>query len=161
MSIQASINQSLGTLGIAAGLYQQTPQFKARQVRAQSEKLTEEANAAEWRENARKILSEHDIVTGERIEVSPEQQAENEARLAETKRVARQARIESAELFKQSGDYATYSRMRADLAASGDLIDERQEQFDALQERLKKLENLKTGLEDIVKNYEQRKGGNK
>ena len=51
--------------------------------------------------------------------------------------------------------------MRADLAASGDLIDERQEQFDALQERLKKLENLKTGLEDIVKKYEQRKGGNK
>lgn len=161
MSIQASLNQSLGTLGIAAGLYQQTPQFKVRQVRAQSEKLTEEANAAEWRENARKILSEHDVITGERIELSPEQQAENEARLAETKRVARQARIESAELFKQSGDYATYSRMRADLAASGDLIDERQEQFDALQERLKKLENLKTGLEGIVKNYEQRKGGNK
>lgn len=161
MSIQASINQSLGTLGIAAGLYQQTPQFKARQVRAQSEKLTEEAASAEWRENARKILSEHDITTGERIEVSPEQQAENEARMAETKRVARQARIESAELFRQSGDYATYSRMRADLAASGDLIDERQEQFGALQERLKKLENLKTGLEDIVKNYEQRKGGNK
>ena len=161
MSIQSSINQSLGTLGIAAGLYQQTPQFKARQVRAQSEKLTEEAYAAEWRENARKILSEHDIITGEAIEVTPEQQAENEARMAETKRVARQARIESAELFKQAGDYATYSRMRADLAASGDLIDERQEQFDALQERLKKLENLKTGLEDIVKNYEQRKGGNK
>ena len=161
MSIQASINQSLGTLGIAAGLYQQTPQFKARQVRAQSEKLTEEANAAEWRENSRKILSEHDIITGERIELSPEQQAEKEARLAETKRIARQARIESAERFRQSGDYATYSRMRADLAASGDLIDERQEQFDALQERLKKLENLKTGLEDIVKNYEQRKGGNK
>lgn len=161
MSIQASINQSLGTLGIAAGLYQQTPQFKARQVRAQSEKLTEEANAAEWREISKNIMAGFNPITGEKVKLSPEQQAENEARLAETKRVARQARIESAELFKQAGDYATYSRMRADLAASGDLIDERQEQFDALQERLKKLENLKTGLEDIVKNYEQRKGGNK
>ena len=161
MSIQASINQSLGTLGIAAGLYQQTPQFKARQVRAQSEKLTEEANAAEWAQTAKATLAGFDPITGEEIKVSPEKQAENEARVAETKRIARQARIESAELFRQSGDYATYSRMRADLAASGDLIDERQEQFDALQERLKKLENLKTGLEDIVKNYEQRKGGNK
>lgn len=161
MSIQSSINQSLGTLGIAAGLYQQTPQFKARQVRAQSEKLTEETSAAEWRQTAKNILTGFDLITGEEVKVTPEQQAENEARLAEIKRVARQARIESAELFKQSGDYATYSRMRADLAASGDLIDERQEQFDALQERLKKLENLKTGLEGIVKNYEQRKGGNK
>lgn len=154
MSIQASINQSLGTLGIAAELYQQTPQFKARQVRAQSEKFTEEANAAERAQTAKATLAGFDLITGEERKVSPEQQAE-------TKRIARQARIKSVELFRQSGYYATYSRMRADLAASGDLIDERQEQFDALQERLKKLENLKTGLEDIVKNYEQRKGGNK
>nr|DAG55412.1 MAG TPA: hypothetical protein [Bacteriophage sp.] len=36
MSIQSSINQSLGTLGIAAGLYQQTPSYKQAQEAKQA-----------------------------------------------------------------------------------------------------------------------------
>lgn len=36
MSIQSSINQSLGTLGIAAGLYQQTPSYQRAQEAKQA-----------------------------------------------------------------------------------------------------------------------------
>ena len=174
MSIQASINQSLGTLGIAAGLYQQTPSYKHEQEVKQAK--THIAGLQAEREALIKNISKH---RDRWMNLTPEQQGKpgakesHEAMLKSYQDQTFDIERQIAGYQEMAEEYDLASKRRAKIAgleARRRVYAQRQadravqlktEQRDAVQARLAQLEGFVTDVRNVITAAEQRKGGNK
>lgn len=174
MSIQASLNQSLGTLGIAAGLYQQTPSYQ----HAQEVKLA--------KRHISNLESEHQILLNEIkkhredwMNLTPEQQGRGaakesyEAKLRSYQDQAFDVIRQIAGYQEMAGEYESAARGRVQVAGlqarrrvyaqqqADRAVQLKTEQRDAVQARLEQLEKFRTDIAAVITEAEQQKGGNK
>ena len=174
MSIQASINQSLGTLGIAAGLYQQTPSYKHEQEVKQAkthiaglkkEKEVLLKNILEIREGWMNQTPEQQGKPGSkesyeaRLKSYQDQTFDIERQIAGYQEMAEEYDLAAKGRAKVAGMEArrrVYAQQQADRA-----VQLKTEQRDAVQARLAQLEGFVADVRGVITAAEQRKGGNK